>query len=147
MRRKSGISLGPGAPSIILIFVVLSMAALGMLSLMTARSDRKLSERSAEVIEAVYRLNARAEERAMEISEAVQACAAAQPEQGAFLEALSSALPEGVVREEDLLCWQEVDESRVLDCAMALKREGERTSVVWRRHNLTSTIAEMEEFE
>ena len=147
MRKKSGISLGPGAPSIILIFVVLSMAALGMLSLMTARSDRKLSERSAEVIEAVYQLNARAEERAMGISEAVRTCAAAQPEPDAFREALSSVLPEGVAWEEDLLCWQEKDESRVLDCAMALEQEGERIAAVWRRHNLTSTIAEMETFD
>ena len=42
------------------------------------------SERSAEVIEAVYQLNARAEERAMGISEAVRTCAAAQPEPDAF---------------------------------------------------------------
>ena len=63
MRKKSSISLGPGASSLILIFVVLSMSILGMLSLMTARNDLNLSQRSAEATEMVYRLRERAEER------------------------------------------------------------------------------------
>ena len=43
MKRKSSLSLGPGASSLILIFVVLSMSILGMLSLLTARNDLNLS--------------------------------------------------------------------------------------------------------
>ena len=55
MNRRSTVSLGPGASSLILIFVVLALSVLGMLSLLTARNDLKFSERSAQVIEAVYR--------------------------------------------------------------------------------------------
>ena len=53
-RKKSSITLGPGASSLILIFVVLSLTVLGMLSLMTSRNDFRLAERSAQVTEAVY---------------------------------------------------------------------------------------------
>ena len=61
MKRNSSISLGPGAPSLILILVVLTMSVLGMLSLMAAHSDLNLSARSAEVIQAVYELQEQAE--------------------------------------------------------------------------------------
>ena len=62
MKKKSSIALGPGAPSLILIFVVLSMSVLAMLSLMTARNDLQLSRRSADVAEKVSELRERAEE-------------------------------------------------------------------------------------
>lgn len=61
MKRKSNISFGPGAASLILIFVVLTLSVLGMLSLMNARNDRILSQRNAGVLERVYELNASAE--------------------------------------------------------------------------------------
>ena len=61
MKKRSNISFGPGAASLILIFVVLTLSALGMLSLMNARNDRALSVRSAGVLERVYALNAQAE--------------------------------------------------------------------------------------
>ena len=61
MKRKSSISFGPGAASLILIFVVLTLSVLGMLSLMNSRSDKVLSARHASVTESVYTLNAQAE--------------------------------------------------------------------------------------
>ena len=61
MKKRSNISFGPGTASLILIFVVLTLSALGMLSLMNARNDRTLSVRSAGVLERVYALNAQAE--------------------------------------------------------------------------------------
>ena len=61
MKRKSNISFGPGAASLILIFVVLTLSVLGMLSLMNARNDKVLSQRNAAVLERVYELNTSAE--------------------------------------------------------------------------------------
>ena len=46
MNRKSRVSFGPGAASLILIVVILSMSVLGILALMNARNDIKLCERS-----------------------------------------------------------------------------------------------------
>ena len=61
MNQKSRISFGPGAASLILIVVLLSMSVLGMLALMNARSDSRLSRRSVQVAQAGYALNAEAE--------------------------------------------------------------------------------------
>ena len=61
MRRKSNVSFGPGAASLILIVVILSMGVLGMLALMNARNDAQLSRSSIEVVAAGYALNDRAE--------------------------------------------------------------------------------------
>ncbi len=61
MKKRSNISFGPGAASLILIFVVLTLSVLGMLSLMNARNDKALSQRNASVLECVYALNSEAE--------------------------------------------------------------------------------------
>ena len=61
MKRKSRVTFGPGAASLILIVVILSMSVLGMLALMNARNDIKLSDRSIAVVEAGYALNDKAE--------------------------------------------------------------------------------------
>lgn len=53
--------IGPGAASLMLLVVVLSMSVLGMLALMSARSDENLSLRSAEVARQVAELNVSAE--------------------------------------------------------------------------------------
>ena len=71
MKRKSNISLGPGAASLILILVVLSLSVLGMLALMNARSDLVLSQRNAQVIESTYALNVRAEKTRACLDEAL----------------------------------------------------------------------------
>ena len=67
MNKKSAVSLGPGASSLILIFVILALAVLSMLSLMTSRNDLKFSERSAAVIASAYALNETAEARKAEV--------------------------------------------------------------------------------
>ncbi|MBR6954792.1 MAG: hypothetical protein IKH77_07125 [Clostridia bacterium] len=119
MNKKSRIALGPGAPSLILIFVVLSMTVLGMLSLMSAGNDLSLSRRAAEVIEAVYRLNARAEETR------------------AALRGFSPARPEAEVTEEEgRLVWQETDGTRRLDCAI------DAGNGRWLQHRLSTVIAD-----
>ena len=53
MERK-GFRIGPGAASLLLLAVVLSMSALGLLALYSARSDAQMSERSLEVAQSVY---------------------------------------------------------------------------------------------
>ena len=68
--------IGPGAASLMLLVVVLSMIVLGMLALMSAHSDENLSRRSAEVAVEVAELNAAAER--------TLACTAEIAELGAF---------------------------------------------------------------
>ncbi len=132
-RKKSSITLGPGASSLILIFVVLSLTALGMLSLMTSRNDLRLAERSAQVTEAVYALNIRAEERRAELDGIVKECL----ESGTVAE-LGEALPEDVELEDGLLLFTVDDGVRMLDCALEIVPSGERASLAWVRYDLTS---------
>ncbi len=142
MKKKTLISLGPGAPSLILIFVILSLSILGMLSLMTARSDRKLSERTAEVIRAVYSLNNLAEEKAWKLNDILQTLAGENPSEDDFLKVLPGRLPEGVELEDGCLFWQETDESRILDCAVQVTWEDGKAGITWIKHSLSTTIAD-----
>lgn len=138
MNRKSSISLGPGASSLILIFVVLSLAALGMLSLMTSRSDLRLAERSAQVTEAVYALQTRAEEHRAELEEILAVCSEEAEGDDAILAALEQALPEDVELDGRLLLFSEEDGARVLTCALELLPSGSPQRTAWAVFDLTA---------
>lgn len=145
MNSRSTVSLGPGASSLILIFVVLALSVLGMLSLLTARNDLKFSERSAQVIEAVYRLNEQAEESRAQISR--------------ILAENAEALPEPYELFEDEIAWSEEiqisldtdtadDNARTmtLDCAIRILPDPENTRTEWIRHNLSVSTEDEEWF-
>ena len=123
MNRRSNIHFGPGAASLILIFVVLSMSILGMLALIHGRSDAQLSRRSAQVIEAVYQLNERAELRRGELDALIKNHAD-----------YAALLPEDVTLEDGALCWTEEDGLRTLDCALSVQ-DGR---AAWLRHDMTA---------
>ena len=133
MRKKSSVSFGPGASSLILIFVVLSMSVLGMLALINGRNDAQLSRRSAQVIEAVYQLSEQAELRRAELDALVK--------EHAHYAAL---LPAGVSLQDGALCWTEEDGLRTLDCEVELLPLGERERLSWRVHRLTAVTQEEE---
>ena len=137
-RKKSSITLGPGASSLILIFVVLSLTALGMLSLMASRNDFRLAERSAQVTEAVYTLQVRAEERRAELDGILASCAKEATSEEDYLAAVEASLPDDVDLDGTLLLFTEEDEARMLDCALALQPLGERQRTAWVQFNLTA---------
>ncbi len=143
MKKKTMISFGPGASSLILIFVVLALSTLGMLSLMNSRNDIRLSERSVQVTEAVYALQTAAEEkRAALDSLLLQARKDADGEE-AYYEAVEAALPEDVAFEDGELRWEETDGYRSLSCALKVHplEEGDRTS--WVHYELTAVTEEV----
>ncbi len=61
MNRKLNMSFGTGAPVILLVFVVLCLTVLASLSLMTALSDFRLTEKSADYTAAYYAADSAAE--------------------------------------------------------------------------------------
>ena len=65
--NKRKIALGPGAASLILIVVVLSLCMLAMLAQIGSRNDMSLSSRSAEMITRVYELRDQSERRLAEL--------------------------------------------------------------------------------
>ncbi len=142
MKRKSSFSLGPGASSLILIFVVLNLTVLGMLALMTARNDLRFSQRSAEVIEAVYTLDDQAQRHAAEITALARQNASGAGDGDALISALSSQLPDGFAADGNAVTWQESDGERVLDCALGISLIDGQVTTDWLRHTLTSTIGD-----
>ena len=138
MKRKSNVAIGPGAASLILIVVILSMGVLGMLALMNARNDARLSSRSTSVVVAGYELNDRAERRLAELDSAVAECAALSDGDDAYLTAVRGRLPEGMLMDDREISWQESDGLRTLDCAVALLPLGGEARLQWRNHRLTA---------
>ena len=144
MNRRSAISLGPGASSLILIFVVLAMAVLSMLSLMTARNNLKFSERSAAVIGSVYQLNEIAEERHAEVDRILAACAENTSSDEEYLAAIEAALPENMELFENEISWSESDGARMLDLALRVLPLNEGGGSVWIRHDLMAETGDEE---
>lgn len=142
-KKKSNISFGPGASSLILIFVVLTMSVLGMLALMNGRNDARLSDRSAQVIQAVYTLNGQAEERRAQLDALMKQTAETARTNEEYMEAIEAALPADVYLEEEALCWTESDGYRMLDCALTVQPLGSEERTAWLRHNLTAETEEV----
>lgn len=143
MRRKSNVAFGPGAASLILIVVILSMGVLGMLALMNARNDARLSSRSTEVVVAGYALNDQAERRLAELDGAAAACAAACEGDDEYLNALRGRLPEGMLMENRTVTWSETDGLRTLSCAVEVLPLGDGQRLAWRSHRLTAVTEEI----
>ncbi len=144
MKEKSGISLGPGASSLILIFVVLALSVLGMLSLMNSRNDLKLSERSARVTEAVAALNVKTEEKRAALDALFTQAALRSGDDEAYLSAVQELLPDNVYLDDRDICWIELDSwegtdgLRQMDCDLELSPLGETPRAKWARHVLSA---------
>ena len=91
--------IGPGAASLMLLVVVLSMSVLGMLTLMSARSDENLSLRSAEVARQVAELNVSAERSLAELDDALAKAAGAAQSEDDYLVRVEAALNEAMTLE------------------------------------------------
>ena len=143
MRRKSNVAFGPGAASLILIVVILSMGVLGMLALMNARNDARLSERSTAVVVAGFELNDRAERRLAELDGAAAECVASSQDDDEYLNALRGRLPEGMLMEGRTVSWSESDGLRTLDCAVEVLPRGDGQRLAWRSHRLTAVTEEI----
>ena len=145
MRRKSNVSFGPGAASLILIVVILSMGVLGMLALMNARNDAQLSRRSIEVVAAGYELNDKAERSVAELDEVLARCAVSTFSDEAYLVAVRANLPDGMLmgQEDRIVSWELSDGLRTLSCAVEVLPQGENERLRWRDHRLTAVTEDV----
>ena len=143
MKRKSNVAIGPGAASLILIVVILSMGVLGMLALMNARNDARLSSRSTAVVVAGYELNDRAERKLAELDGVVAECAALSDGDDAYLTAVRGRLPEGMLMDGRMVTWSETDGLRTLSCAVEVLPLGDGQRLAWRTHRMTAVTEEV----
>ena len=130
------IALGPGAASLILIVVVLALCMLSMLTLVTARNDVNLGNRTREMIESVYALNDRAERRLAELDAVLADIRAEAAGTEDWLEELSDRLPGDMTLDGDIVSWTEPGENRRLDCQVRVYPQGEAKRVEWVSHRL-----------
>ena len=131
MKRK--IALGPGAASLILIVVTLSLAMMAMLTIIAAKNDYSLCFRSAGMIEQVYALNAASEKRLGELDAVVMKAVGKEN----FLEAVKAGLPEGMTLEDDRVTWKEPLENRTLECVIQVSDTAGADRIKWVSHKLT----------
>lgn len=135
--KKRVIALGPGAASLILIVVALSMSVLGMLTLMSARGDRALAQRSVEMARNVAVLNDRAEESLCALDALLASCAERAGSQSEYEELIAGELPENMTLENGRIRWTEQQDDHALDCSAALSPWGEQPRCRWDGHGLT----------
>ena len=137
--NKSRVSFGPGAASLILIVVILSMSVLGILALMNARNDMKLCERSVQVVQAGYELNAEAERRLASLDAIVAMYAAKAENDDDYAAAVRAFLPLDMAMSGLEITWKVTDGVRTLECAVALNPLGKGQRLTWTNHRLTAT--------
>ena len=134
--NKRKVALGPGAASLILIVVVLSLCMMAMLTQIGARNDYNLCKRSAEMVQRVYELNAQSEKKLAELDAVLAAEQKDASEMDAYLKAVGEKLPEGMTLEEDKITWTEPLDNRNLQCIVQLLPPGEKQRTKWISHKL-----------
>ena len=133
---KRKVALGPGAASLILIVVVLSLCMMAMLTQISARNDYNLCARSAEMVQRVYELNAQSEGKLAELDKVLVAAQKDTTDMQAYLEKVEELLPEDMTLEEDRITWTEPLDNRNLECIVQLLPPGEKQRTKWISHKL-----------
>ena len=142
MNRRD-FQIGPGAASLLLIAVVLCMGVLGALSLVSARSDARLSERSLRMAESAAGLNVHAEERLVELDTLMAEISAVVEDEGAYLTELAERLPDDMWIYDRAIGWEEAsDDGRRLTCEIAIAPLGEFPRAKWTEHRLWTELDE-----
>jgi hypothetical protein len=134
--NKRKVALGPGAASLILIVVVLSLCMMAMLTQISARSDYNLCTRSAEMVQRVYELNAQSEQKLAELDAILAAARKDAGDMKAYLKKVGESLPEGMTLDEDKIQWTEPLDNRNLECIVQVLPLEEKERTKWISHKL-----------
>lgn len=137
---KNRIRIGPGAASLVLMVVILTMSVMMMLTLISARNDDRLTTRGIRVTEEYYALNAAAEKRLALLDETLAEAGEGFVSENGFASDVEKLLPEGMYLRDGLICWNEQGEGRVLHCAVRPSSESEEGCFVWEKHTVTALI-------
>lgn len=139
--KRRGVTIGPGAPSLLLVVVVVAMSVLGLLALMSARSDAQLTRRSLEYTVGEYERAAQAERSLAQLDGVLAACAGEED----YLAAVSRQLSEGMTLDGRVVRWTESgDTGRSLCCAVELQEDGAKTRFRWLEHQFIANEIDTE---
>lgn len=127
--------VGPGAVSLLLIIVVVSMSILGLLSLSSARSDGKLTQRAAVLAAAEQQTAVRAEEALARLDAVLLRCAQDSADDEAYMSMISENLPENMSLDGRIVCWEQAAErGRTLKCSVEVLPYGSKERFAWKSH-------------
>ena len=132
--------MGPGAASMTLIIVMLSVSVLGMLALMSSRSDLQLEERSIQVVQGTYRMYEQAEISLAELDEIAAVCAEGALSDEDYMTAVGESLPEGYRLEERQIRWEISDGQRTLELAAEVLPLGSDSRLRRVRHVMSADM-------
>ena len=126
--------IGPGAVSLLLVIVIVSMSVLGLLGLISARGDYKLTERAVSLAVAENAAAAESERSFAQLDAILKSCADAEDD-ASYLSAVKAALPENMILSERSVSWQEKAENgRTLFCETEIAPLGEMPRAAWTEH-------------
>ena len=134
--NKRKVALGPGAASLILIIVVLSLCMIAMLTQIAAKNDYNLCARSADMVQRVYELNAQSEQKMAALDTFLLQARGEAGDMKAYLDKVKEMLPEGMELEEDRITWTEPLDNRNLECIVQLLPLEETQRAKWISHKL-----------
>ena len=134
--NKRKIALGPGAASLILIVVVLSLCMLAMLTQIAAKNDYNLCARSAEMVQKVYELNAQSEQNFARLDSVLVSARKETTDMQVYLDKVKELLPEGMTMDEDRVIWTEPLDNRNLECIVQLLPIEDTQRAKWISHKL-----------
>lgn len=134
--------VGPGAVSLLLIIVVVSMSVLGLLSLISARGDYRLTERARDFAVAERAVSAAAERSLAELDGIFAVCAKDAADDAAYEAAVRGMLPEGVSMTGRSIRWEETASGgRVLSCVVELLPLGSEKRYAWSEHTFEAAAS------
>lgn len=103
--NKTGYRIGPGAASILLVIVVVSMSILGILALSESKSEVRLSEKNALFVEEKSRLEAEAVQTLALLDAILLKARENADTNEAYFEYIYNEIPGCVSVEDDCLSW------------------------------------------
>jgi len=119
--RKREYRIGPGAVSLMLLVVVVSMSVLGLLALISARGDYKLTDRAEEFAASEYNASAAAEYSLAQLDAVLAESAQTAQDDAQYMAMVEAALPEGMRLEGRSVRWEEVSAGkRTMVCAVEI---------------------------
>lgn len=143
MNKKNNVGIGPGAATITLLVVMLSISVLGILSLMSSRTDAGLTTRSADVVRAVYDLNNRAEEDLAALDAILKECSDGVSTDEQYMQNVRSAITAPYELADREICWTETDDQRTLELTAEIQPFGEAARLRLTGHILSSATEEI----
>ena len=142
MKRRE-YRIGPGAASLLLVVVVVSLSVLSLLALIDARDDHKLAQKSIQFATAQYVSAAQAEIRLAELDEILVSCAENSQDGASFWEMLPGMLPQGMMLDGETVSWEETSgDGGTLYCSVKVQQPGAMPRYIWQEHAFVADINE-----